>query len=640
MMTRYRTKCLVLSLWSLLGLATANAQVQTATLEYWLDTHFNERISLPISDQLEQQIDVSQLSAGIHTLEMRVSDTNGRWGAPLVRYFLKSETRLEGNALAHYEYCIDGQWGNSVKGMLTEGEAILDLDISRLCSGMHSLMLRAYDAKGLQSQTLLRYFLALGEDASLRQLTSYRYWVDDFVQAQEGQTTDGNIMLDIDVSSLSKGLHSFGYQVADNSGRLSSPRLLYFVIPDLEEGSDLLVAYEYWFNHGPRKRVELEPQQSINATDWLIEVKDVVPDRIPTEYIFDTTTGKISFRDDVFFGMQVFNGNGKGSQAVLSDTVNIELSIAPEMFELADGCDIRFASPKGGAIMGWKTNCLAGDSVTYHLTSDQVHAAFFSADGQRLAVNKTTDGNGMICYGVVPHNEMCYMLLCNAIPDSLGFSIEVTNAMQGDVNGDKVVGVTDVVMTIDYVLVKNPEGFNPLVADVNHDDLINVADIVTLIDVVLEKITLVRDDETVESSVYTAFQMDLTIPAGYVLENVSLTEIAKNSHVLAYNMLSDGKYRVIVCSMSNEALPGAWDEVIRLHLKGQGEAQIGIENALFVTIGGECHELNLNATTAIDQIPVFRLQSSDLYDLMGRKVTGTLKKGPVYIINGKKASMK
>jgi hypothetical protein len=134
--------------------------------------------------------------------------------------------------------------------------------------------------------------------------------------------------------------------------------------------------------------------------------------------------------------------------------------------------------------------------------------------------------------------------------------------------------------------------------------------------------------------------MDLTIPAGYVLENVSLTEIAKNSHVLAYNMLSDGKYRVIVCSMSNEALPDVWDKVIRLHLKGQSEAHVNIENALFVTIDGECYELDLNTPTAIDQVSGSRPQYSSLYDLMGRKVTGTLKKGPVYIINGKKTSIR
>lgn len=68
--------------------------------------------------------------------------------------------------------------------------------------------------------------------------------------------------------------------------------------------------------------------------------------------------------------------------------------------------------------------------------------------------------------------------------------------------------------------------------------------------------------------------MDLTIPAGYVLEGVMLTEMAKDSHTLAYTMLHGGRCRIVVWSMDNEALPGAWNEVIRLQLRGQGEAQL------------------------------------------------------------------
>jgi hypothetical protein len=430
MMTRYRTKCLVLSLCSLLSVATAYAQVEMTTLEYWLDSRFNERISLSATEQMEQTIDVSQLSTGIHTLEMRVSDTEGRWGAPLIRYFLKSDPRLEGNSLAYYEYCIDGAWNNSVNGTLTDGEAILDLDISSLCVGMHSLMLRVHDVKGQQSQTLIRYFLALAEDPAQRQLTAYHYWIDDYVQAKEGQTTDGNIMLDIDVSSLSKGLHSLGYQVADNIGRLSSPRLLYFVVPDLEEGSDQLVAYEYWFNHGPRKRVELEPQQSIDANDWLIEVKDVVPDRIPTDYTFDTASEKVCFRDDVFFGLQVFNGNGKGSQAVLSDTVNLELTIDPHLLPLSDGDSIRFVAPRGGCMQGWTTLCQKGDTLIYRLSSDDVKIDFYDSKGSAISANKTIAYNDTSLYSVVTPDNSCYALLYNANINSLDIALHVTKNSQ------------------------------------------------------------------------------------------------------------------------------------------------------------------------------------------------------------------
>ena len=206
----------------------------------------------------------------------------------------------------------------------------------------------------------------------------------------------------------------------------------------------------------------------------------------------------------------------------------------------------------------------------------------------------------------------------------------------GDVNHDGAIDVTDAVLIIDEILMKNPANFDALLADVNSDGEIDVTDVVMVIDVILGKIQLARDVEATQKdlSAYTAFQMDLTIPAGYVLEGVDLTEMAKDSHSLAYNMLSDGRCRVVVFSMDNEALHGAWDEVIRLNLRGQGDAFVNVDRAMFVTVGGERHELLINGTTSIAQFSTLNSQFSIVYDLTGRKVQKTAK--GVYIENGRK----
>ena len=203
----------------------------------------------------------------------------------------------------------------------------------------------------------------------------------------------------------------------------------------------------------------------------------------------------------------------------------------------------------------------------------------------------------------------------------------------GDVNQDDAIDVTDAVLIIDHILMKNPSNFEASLADVNGDNEIDVTDVVMVIDAILGKIELSRGSEMIDRSAYTAFQMDLTIPAGYVLESVSLTDIAKDSHTLAYNMLADGRCRVVVCSMNNEALPGAWDEVISLNLRGKGDAQVNIDRAVFVTIDGERHELMMNPTS-IAQISNLKSQISNLYDLQGRKVEKASK--GILIENGKK----
>ena len=207
----------------------------------------------------------------------------------------------------------------------------------------------------------------------------------------------------------------------------------------------------------------------------------------------------------------------------------------------------------------------------------------------------------------------------------------------GDVNADREVNITDVVLIIEDILEREPQNYNAELADVNYDGWIDVSDVVMVIDAILGKVTLSRGAEPIDRSAYTAFQMDLTIPAGYVLESVSLTDIAKDSHSLAYTKLPDGRCRVVVCSMNNEALPGTWDEVIRLNLRGNGDAQVNIDRAVFVTIDGERHELMMNPTS-IAEISTLNSQTSNLYDLQGRKVEKNAK--GILIENGRKTVIK
>ena len=219
------------------------------------------------------------------------------------------------------------------------------------------------------------------------------------------------------------------------------------------------------------------------------------------------------------------------------------------------------------------------------------------------------------------------------------FIVKIGGKM-GDVNNDDAIDVTDAVLIIDEILMKNPANFDASLADVNNDGSIDVTDVVMVIDAILGKIQLARGVEASQKdlSAYTAFQMDLTIPAGYVLEGVELTKMAEKSHSLAYNMLADGRCRVVVFSMDNEALPGAWDEVIRLNLKGEGETFVNVDRAMFVTVGGERHELLLNGTTSIAQLSTLNSQFSIVYDLQGRKVEKSSK--GLFIENGRKVVIK
>lgn len=65
--------------------------------------------------------------------------------------------------------------------------------------------------------------------------------------------------------------------------------------------------------------------------------------------------------------------------------------------------------------------------------------------------------------------------------------IIVGNVMLGDVNGDDLVNVTDVVAIISHVLEDTPEWFIYEAADIDGDGLINVTDVVNTIQIALEE---------------------------------------------------------------------------------------------------------------------------------------------------------
>ena len=430
MKDKNRTKQFVLSFFCLVGLfQMVQAQVTPKSLEYWLDTNFAQRSSVATTGSLSQNIDVSTLRPGIHTLAVRVSDTKGRWGAPLLKYFLIGEKSITQNKLTSYEYCFDGNWDASVSGNFDK-ELSLNISLEGLREGLHHLLLRVTDEEGRISQTVLKNFLVYGEDPKERELTSYKYWIDEFDEAVKGVTSDGNVALDIDVSSLNKGLHTLGYQIGDNKGRWSAPRLLYFIVPEMEVGTDKLVAYEYWFNRGPRTRVQTTENKLLTLSNVMIEVKDVIPNYIPSDYTFDVKTESVSCQDNVFFGMQVFNAANQASLAVLSDSFLMTVPIDPHFLPLNNEEKQTFAAPTTGLMQGLKTLCSVGDSLIYTLSAQGVQADFYDANGNRLEVEIEENELGETIYELAAKTNKCYVLLYGApdVMNELSMSLCSTRA--------------------------------------------------------------------------------------------------------------------------------------------------------------------------------------------------------------------
>ena len=374
-----------------------------AGYEYWIDGNYDKKVSGTFSTGgiVTTDLDMSSLPVGLHSISFRALDDNGHVSSVLVKYFLVPQPgSTQENTLAGYEYWIDGNYDNKVTGTFSTGGIVTtDLDMSSLPIGLHSISFRALDDNGHVSSVLVKYFL-VPENTSTTEnsIAGYRYWFDkDMENIVEGEmTSSGTIATDIDVSALNAGLHLFNYQVKDAIGKYSATMMSFFTVPEQAGLGDKIVAYDYWFNNNPRKRVEVTPTATLELNDIVIDMEGVEPETVPADYVFNSETKQVVFTFDVEFGLQVFNDLGTGSEAV-TQTVGYEFTIDPLFVALTNEVSNTKTAPQGGQVLGFSYAGAAGDSLHWEITGSDAKIDFYDADGNRITPEaKTIDDKNVL----------------------------------------------------------------------------------------------------------------------------------------------------------------------------------------------------------------------------------------------------
>lgn len=192
----------------------------------------------------------------------------------------------------------------------------------------------------------------------------------------------------------------------------------------------------------------------------------------------------------------------------------------------------------------------------------------------------------------------------------------------GDVNGDGIVTVTDVVLTIQAVLDLDPDPFIFEAADVNGDGDITVTDVVLIARMVLypELVDMMRapalgenndamsgngieimagETRTVTIALdndidYTAFQLDVQLPDGLTATNFSLTDRA-GSHSLNTNVLADGNQRVMCYSPTLAAIDGNEGALLTFEVTATGTVTGDIEIDGIEMVSAACQTVYLDS---------------------------------------------
>ena len=316
------------------------------------------------------------------------------------------------------EYWFDYDFENRQSVAMNGNEQYTrQFDVSSMPRGVHSIGFRFGDSKGLWCSPFVKHFIiptlppATYDD---NQIIKMEYWFDyDFDHRQTLESANGNAAVALDIAAMAKGVHSIGYRTVDGRGIYTAPFVKHFVIPDFttEPAITGITAYEYWFNHGPQVRVEVDEQNPLDLQNMVIEVKDVVPNAITTDYRFDVKEGIAYVPDQVTFGIQAFDNAGHPSSGVVSESFAYTVPVRLNLNPLQDNITEEVEAPSLGNIQSFQAEVTPGDSVVFDVNSGG-QFDLYDEEGNPVEVIVIEDKDtGKMSYKALASTQQLYALL-------------------------------------------------------------------------------------------------------------------------------------------------------------------------------------------------------------------------------------
>ncbi len=271
------------------------AQVNTINhYEYWIDSDYDNRVSVNIANpdtafNLNETISLTGYPTGFHILNLRFKDSKGVWSYPLAYTFYKYSG--VNNKIVYYEYWIDDDFQNRVSASLTPSDSfnlIAEIPIQDLSNGFHTFSLRFRDLADVWTslQTVAFYKFSANEN---NKIVEYEYWFDgDYFNKKVGfvePIRKYNLITNIPIDNLSKGIHSFQIRFKDIADGWS------YIVKEnffkLSSGFDNSVTlYRYWFDNNDEDITTVELTTPTQMLELLRDL--IVPEFEPNSvHIFN-----------------------------------------------------------------------------------------------------------------------------------------------------------------------------------------------------------------------------------------------------------------------------------------------------------------------------------------------------------------
>lgn len=582
----------------LIGIHTM-ARGQTTGFEYyyWID---NDAATLQNGHSeighFQLSLNMTQLSIGMHALNLMVSDVNGRLSQPVVRYFYKEPTIANSKLL----YWFDGDPKPHEATVLAEG--VTEVDVSYLAEGVHAFRYQVLYGNGTLSQSKSHFFVKKTQPDNV--ITDYTYWLNDNnaeatdIRIENRQKTYNlNTMLALPSQPLRSSY--FHFEAGTANPTIYPVNNLHMRFFDLYNNyTEVVCPY-----------VDYAAGQSLTGVTWL---------QPNTQQTVDAPAGQT---------MRWFRFNaarGDSLQFCLDHAAKLQL-FAPS------GTEVMTIGSLTSTV--WN-DVVASESGTYYLTLHNVEKdtiATVNIDFRLVGKSLLGDVNGD---GAVDIGDIVMVI-------SVMTGAETTEAILvgADVNGDGTADIGDIVSIID--IMSNVQPSAARTAEAKKDILSVTTD---RMEGTLSGNELIFS--LTNSQAYTAFQLTVTLPEGTNLRDAVLNGERSRGHTVVIRQIGDRRYLVVGYSLSGHQLRGSDGKLLIFSTAGKQPAIVNIDDVVLATTegqtvhlaGGEFHQ---EGVTAIADVSHKKEDvGGTLYDLQGRHVGNSQPKKGIYIIGNMKSVIK
>ena len=328
---------------------------------YWFDDEAQaRRVEGGIQGALT--FDVTELQEGYHTLHYQVLREDGQYSQIETRGFLKIQKGQTSGYLTFMCY-VDGELFKMERILAENNQASMILDVSELPIGFHRLQVRGLTENGTSTSICESFFLRNAKDSEINALSCVFSIDGQLYKTVENGVQDGLFHCDLDVASLSEGMHKISYYLTNGQGAQTTVKSQYFI--KIPIGGNSIKKYQYWLNNNDEMAHMVDLG---NATDPFLLISLLPVEQQPLSsklFHFEVKDGQPKLYAKNSFHIRFFDAANRYSDATedyIDYNVSQELT---DVGELLSGVRETIDFPAENTIKWYKLDAERGDSLRF-----------------------------------------------------------------------------------------------------------------------------------------------------------------------------------------------------------------------------------------------------------------------------------